>query len=83
MHRYYILINILCFHLFVCVLLDHPFPTRRSLLTPTPPPFTRGLTNRLNTINRVFGGIFTVEAIVKIVALGPLGYFKDPLNRFD
>eukprot|EP00760_Papus_ankaliazontas_P006678 PhM_4_TR13136/c0_g1_i1/m.95968 len=37
----------------------------------------------LNTCNIVFTSIFTFEAVVKLVALGPKLYFNDAWNRFD
>ena len=33
-------------------------------------------------LNYIFAGIFTIEAIIKIVALGRF-YFKDNWNLFD
>jgi hypothetical protein len=33
-------------------------------------------------LNYVFLAIFTLEAVIKIIALG-CSYFKDPWNRFD
>ena len=33
--------------------------------------------------NVVFTGIFTLEALVKLFAYNPTGYFHDPWNLFD
>ncbi|XP_078484779.1 sodium channel protein 1 brain-like [Ciona intestinalis] len=41
------------------------------------------LNNALNVGNHVFTGIFTVEAIIKITALGVAGYAKELWNLFD
>lgn len=40
------------------------------------------LANILDSINYAFAGIFTIEAILKIIALGCI-YFKDGWNCFD
>ena len=36
----------------------------------------------LDTINYIFAGIFTIEAIIKLMAFGK-GYFHDGWNVFD
>lgn len=41
-----------------------------------------GLNPILDVINLVFAGIFTVEAIIKLIAFGK-GYFKVGWNNFD
>lgn len=41
------------------------------------------LTNVSNTLGSLFTGIFIVELLLKVTALLPKGYWKDPWNRFD
>lgn len=33
--------------------------------------------------NAIFTWIFIVELIIKVLALGPIGYLRDPMNDFD
>jgi hypothetical protein len=42
-----------------------------------------GLTDGLEISNFVFIGVFTVEAIIKIIGLGVRSYFSDNFNIFD
>ena len=44
---------------------------------------TEAWTNALFIANSVFAGVFLMEALLKLVAFGILGYFKDAWNRFD
>ena len=37
----------------------------------------------LSIANVVFTGIFLVEAILKLIAIGPKWYFRDRMNSFD
>ena len=37
----------------------------------------------LNILNYVFGGVFTLEFVLKVFALGPREYAADRLNLFD
>jgi len=41
------------------------------------------MTRILTTGNYVFTGIFTAEAILKIIAMAPVKYLKDGWNVFD
>ncbi len=44
---------------------------------------TEKMTRILTTGNYVFTGIFTTEAILKIIAMSPAKYLKDGWNVFD
>ena len=44
---------------------------------------TEAWTNALFIANSVFAGVFLMEALLKLIAFGILGYFKDAWNRFD
>ena len=39
--------------------------------------------NLLNDLNLVFSAIFALEAVLKLLAYGPFGYFRDNWNCFD
>ena len=41
------------------------------------------MTRILSTGNYVFTGIFTTEALLKIIAMAPVKYLKDGWNVFD
>jgi hypothetical protein len=40
-------------------------------------------TQTLNVINLIFAGIFTIEALLKLMVFGVWGYFQHPANIFD
>lgn len=37
----------------------------------------------LSRLNDLFTWVFIAELIIKVLALGPLGYLRDPMNDFD
>lgn len=42
-----------------------------------------GWTFGLSVANVIFTGIFLVEAVLKLIAIGPRWYFRDRMNQFD
>ncbi|XP_064621653.1 sodium channel protein type 4 subunit alpha B-like isoform X2 [Lineus longissimus] len=46
-------------------------------------PMEKDFANTLSMGNYVFTGIFATEAVLKIIALNPINYFKDSWNIFD
>jgi len=37
----------------------------------------------LQALNIAFTGLFAIEMLVRILAYGPVGYLRDPMNDFD
>ena len=58
-------------------------PTRVSPVTSLNGPSSSRYADALQVINYIFAGIFTLEAGIKLVGLGCMGYFHLNWNRFD
>lgn len=53
----------------------------RSIPLPSPQP--QELTDILEISNMVFTSLFSLEMLLKLLALGLFGYIKNPYNGFD
>lgn len=54
-----------------------------SLPTDVAPPQPQELTDVLEISNMVFTSLFSLEMLLKLLALGLFGYLKNPYNGFD